>query len=229
MRVVVANCTQGEWHRGGTLGGVRGWRRGRASVSLACLVGLVFAGGMPGVLQGEAVAQDAAARPTVAERVKVCAACHGEDGNSRTANIPSLAGQPEFFVMNQLFLMREGVRRIEPMAPLVKDMTDADLQNLARHFATLAPRASDEAVDPALVKRGAALAEQKRCASCHLPSLAGQEQMPRLARQRIDYMLQALKAYRDNTRTGADTQMTAVVVGSSDADLAALAHYAASR
>jgi cytochrome c553 len=184
---------------------------------------------VPGGMQGDAEAQGVATRPTVAERVKVCAACHGEDGNSRIANIPSLAGQPEFFVMNQLFLMREGVRRIEPMAPLVKDMTDADLQNLAKHFAALAPRASDEAVDPALVKRGAALAEQKRCASCHLPSLAGQEQMPRLARQRIDYMLQALKAYRDNTRTGADTQMTAVVVGSSDADLAALAHYAASR
>ena len=33
-----------------------------------------------------------------------------------------------------------------------------------------------------------------RCSSCHLPSLAGQEQMPRLARQRIDYMIEAMKA-----------------------------------
>src|SRR2546428_707277 len=49
----------------------------------------------------------------VAERAKLCAACHGEDGNSRTANIPSLAGQPEFFIINQLFLMREGVRKVE--------------------------------------------------------------------------------------------------------------------
>jgi cytochrome c553 len=53
--------------------------------------------------------------------------------------------------------------------------------------------------------------------------------MPRLAGQRLDYMTDALKAFRDNQRSGADTLMTAAVVGLSDADLAALAHYAASR
>ncbi len=53
--------------------------------------------------------------------------------------------------------------------------------------------------------------------------------MPRLAKQRVDYMTGALKALRDDQRTGADTQMSATVFGVSDADLAALAHYAASR
>ncbi len=32
------------------------------------------------------------------ERIKLCGGCHGEDGNSRMENIPSLAGQPEFFI-----------------------------------------------------------------------------------------------------------------------------------
>ena len=36
----------------------------------------------------------------------------------------SLAGQPAFFVLNQLFLMREGVRKVEAMAPIVKDLKD---------------------------------------------------------------------------------------------------------
>jgi cytochrome c553 len=53
--------------------------------------------------------------------------------------------------------------------------------------------------------------------------------MPRLAKQRIDYMIEALKAFRDNKRSGADTLMSATVYGVSDADLEALAHYAASR
>ena len=53
--------------------------------------------------------------------------------------------------------------------------------------------------------------------------------MPRLAGQRIDYMIDAMKAYRDNKRSGADTAMTAVVIGVSDEDLTALAHYAASK
>jgi cytochrome c553 len=53
--------------------------------------------------------------------------------------------------------------------------------------------------------------------------------VPRLAKQRVDYLIHALKDYRDNTRTGADTIMSIVVAGVPDGDLAALAHYAASR
>lgn len=172
----------------------------------------------------------AAAQPApLAELIKQCATCHGEDGNSKLEKIPSLAGQPEFFILNQLFLMREGVRRIEAMQPFVKDLKDEDLQALAGHFSKLQPKASEEKVDPDLVTRGAALSERLRCASCHLPTLVGQEQMPRLARQRIDYMVDTMKSYRDNTRQGADTAMTAAIVGVSDADLTALAHYAAQR
>ena len=165
----------------------------------------------------------------LAERIQLCGACHGEDGNSRMENIPSLAGQPEFFILNQLFLMREGVRRIEVMMPLVKDLKDDEMDALAKHFSKLTPKASDEPIDSALVKRGGELAATLRCASCHLPTLAGQEQMPRLAKQRVDYMIYALKAFRDDKRSGADTLMTSVVLGKSDADLAALAHYAAAR
>ena len=53
--------------------------------------------------------------------------------------------------------------------------------------------------------------------------------MPRLAKQRIDYLIQSLKEFRDGTRTGADTLMSDAVAGLPDADLAALAHYSASR
>ncbi len=68
------------------------------------------------------------------ERIQQCAGCHGEDGNSRLENIPSLAGQPEFFVMNQLVLMREGVRRIEAMMPFVKDLKDDDIDRSGQAF-----------------------------------------------------------------------------------------------
>jgi len=144
-------------------------------------------------------------------------------------NIPSLAGQPEFFVMNQLILMREGVRRIEPMTDVVKDLKDEDVLALAAHFAKAAPARTPEPVDPVRAAAGAPLAEKLRCASCHLPTYGGQEQIPRLAGQRIDYMAAAMKAYRDNARSGADTQMAAVVYGLTDAQIEALAHYASSK
>jgi cytochrome c553 len=171
----------------------------------------------------------AAAAQALPERIQQCGGCHGEDGNSRLENIPSLAGQPEFFVLNQLFLMREGVRRIEPMMPFVKDLKDDDLNGLAQHFSKLEPKPSGEPIDAALAQRGGELAAKLRCASCHLPSMAGQQQMPRLAKQRIDYLVHSLKEFRDGTRSGAETLMSATVAGLSDDDLTALAHFATSR
>lgn len=164
-----------------------------------------------------------------AERLRQCAACHGEDGNSQLEKVPSLAGQPAFFVVNQLFLMREGVRKVEPMLPMVKELKDAEIDALASHFAALAPKPAGEPADPTLARRGADLAARHRCASCHRQTMAGQDQMPRLARQRIDYLVHSLKEFRDGTRSGADTLMSSVVAGLSDADLAALAHFVTSR
>ena len=43
--------------------------------------------------------------------------------------------------------------------------------------------------------------------------------MPRLARQRIDYLIETLKSYRDSPRPGADTAMSAAIAGASDADI----------
>ena len=165
----------------------------------------------------------------LAERIALCATCHGEDGNSRMEKIPSLAGQPEFFIQNQLVLMRERVRKVEAMDPFVRDLTDREIATLAQHYAALAPKPSGEMVDAKRAARGADLAVRLRCGSCHLPTLAGRQQMPRLAKQRIDYLFEALKAFRDDKRSGADTLMSAAVYGVSDADLMALAHYSASR
>jgi len=166
---------------------------------------------------------------SVVERIKQCAACHGEDGNSQMANLPSLAGQPEFFIINQLFLMREGVRKVDAMAALVKDLKDGDLQALAKHYAAQPPKASGEPIDPALAQRGSELAATRRCGSCHQPALTGADQIPRIAKQRVDYLVTALKELRDGKRPGADTLMSQAVAGLSDADLTALAHFAASR
>ena len=125
--------------------------------------------------------------------------------------------------------MREGVRKVEAMAPIVKDLKDEDLRALSEHYSKLPAKRSDEPVDAALAKRGEEIASHRVCRSCHLPTLAGQEQVPRLARQRVDYLIQALKEFRDTTAPGGDTAMSANLAGASDADLVALAHYSASK
>ena len=69
--------------------------------------------------------------------------------------------------------MREGVRKVEAMAPIVKDLKDDDLTACRSTSPSLPAKRSDEPVDPALAKRGAEIATQRRCGSCHLPNLAG--------------------------------------------------------
>jgi cytochrome c553 len=66
---------------------------------------------------------------------------------------------------------------------------------------------------------------------CGLPpsGIDRADQIPRLAKQRVDYLIPALNELRDGRRPGADTLMSQVVAGLSDADLTALANFAASR
>ena len=86
---------------------------------------------------------------------------------------------------------------------------------------------SDEPVDPALAKKGAEIADAAALQLLPSAEPGRQEQMPRLARQRIDYLIESLKSYRDTPRPGADTAMSADS-RRDDADIVALAHYAAS-
>lgn len=65
----------------------------------------------------------------------------------------------------------------------------------------------------------------KPCGTCHLPSDAGQPQMPRLAAQREDCRVHSMREFRDNKAQGRDTMMNGVLRGLSCRDIAELAHY----
>jgi cytochrome c553 len=173
----------------------------------------------------------AAAAPCAAqslqERLQLCGTCHGESGNSKMEKTPSLAGQPELFLTNQLILFRERLRKSDVMAPFAKGLSDVDILALAAHYSKLAPEPSSEPVDRTLAARGADLAGKMHCGSCHLPDYVGREQMPRLARQRIDYVIDSLTAYRAGSRYGVDTSMNGVMYEVSDQDIRALANFLA--
>jgi cytochrome c553 len=169
----------------------------------------------------------ALAQPTP-ERLVQCAACHGEGGRSVVPGTPSLAGQPELFIENQLVLIREGVRKVLPvMEEAVRGVKDAEIREIARYYAAQKPVAQPGKPDSALMKRGAALARKLHCANCHANDFRGREQMPRLAAQREEYLVAAMNAYRSYTRTGGDTLMAAALYGVSDEDVKALAHFLA--
>lgn len=178
--------------------------------------------------QPAGAAGDAARGQVLAQQGK-CGVCHGAQGVSALPKIPSLAGHPTDFTTLQLILMREGIRVALPMNELAKGMPDDQIEDLAAYYASLPPAPPEDRgpADPALMQAGARLAEQHRCGVCHLPDYRGRAQIPHIAGQREEYLLYALKGYRDGTRQGADTNMNEAVHGVNDAELAALAHFMA--
>jgi cytochrome c553 len=60
---------------------------------------------------------------------------------------------------------------------------------------------------------------------CHLGGFLGQNEIPRIAGQRFDYVLKQLADFKARRRTNDAGNMTAVSKTLSDADIENLAHY----
>jgi cytochrome c553 len=172
-----------------------------------------------------ACAADVAAGKAKAE---ICAPCHGENGISQTENIPSLAGQPDMFIQWQLVFFRAGARKNEQMQPIAADISNDDVRNLGAYFAELTPAKGPSDDNPDLSKKGAEAAVGRRCASCHTDSFAGTKGVARLAGQREEYLLKALRDYKSGVRSGGSMAVMAdVAYPLSDEEITALAHYLA--
>ena len=180
------------------------------------------------VATGVALAQPAPPKgdPVRGEtKVAACAACHGDAGRAPIAGMPSLAAQPEQYLTLQMILLREGLRDIPQMAPFIKGLTDRDLIDIAAYYMRQPLPKTITVRNAAIYARGAALSKGMGCGSCHREDYSGQNQVPRIAGQREDYLAETLKAYRADTRVGTDTNMNGIVRQLSDDDLSAMAHY----
>jgi cytochrome c553 len=172
-------------------------------------------------------AQPAAAQ-TVQERLPTCLACHGENGQSQNPGVPSLGGQQAFYVTVQLLMFRERMRVVEPMNDMAKGLSDDDLRSFADIISKLPPpRPPDGPLDDARIERALALVQQNRCNFCHTATFAGQDNVPRIADQREDYLVKALRGYKDNSRHGYDASMADVIAPITDEQIPDLAYYVA--
>jgi cytochrome c553 len=162
------------------------------------------------------------------ERLAPCLGCHGASGRSETPDVPSLGGQPSFYLTVQLLMFRERMRAVEPMTGMLQGASDDTLRAMAEALAKLPPpRPNAEEPDAARSAHTRALIQQHRCNICHRADFSGEENVPRLAGQREEYLLESLRGYKDNSRRGYDTQMADVAAPLSDADMADLAYFLA--
>lgn len=161
-------------------------------------------------------------------KAELCVGCHGENGISQTENIPSLAGQKDLFIQWQIVYFRAGTRKNEAMAPVIEQLSNEDVRNLAAYFAQLPPPKPPTDTNPDLSAKGKQAAVGRRCTSCHTDSFAGTKGVARLAAQRQEYLVKALHDYKSGVRYGgAQAAMTDVAYPLSDEEITALAHYLA--
>jgi cytochrome c553 len=169
-----------------------------------------------------------AAAASIEERAAPCLACHGEKGQSQTPEIPSLGAQRQDFVLVQLYMFREKLREVDIMNEMAKGMTDDDLRGFSEFISKLpAPSPPPDAPDPARSARAQDVIAKNRCNFCHAPDFAGQDQIPRIAAQREDYLLKSLRGYKSGERRAYDPAMSSVVEPLNDQDFIDLAYYLA--
>lgn len=166
----------------------------------------------------------------------ICSACHGQDGNSSVSAWPKIAGQHPDYAARQSRLIREQLRDVPQMYPMVMNLTDQDLLDLAAYYAQfeIQPGVADEA----LVERGSALFQAgdldagiPACSGCHGPAGDGipGAHYPKLRGQHADYTADRLQRYRSGENNGEKDPysniMVAVSRNLSDADIQALSSY----
>lgn len=108
--------------------------------------------------------------------VKRCEGCHGQDGNSIIPVIPSIAGFSYEGFLNTIDVFRDNERIAmefqspgEPetvMNEIARDLSDEDIETLARYFSERPFLPIRQAVDEELASRGAILHKQQ-CERCH--------------------------------------------------------------
>ena len=152
-----------------------------------------------------------------------CAKCHGEDGNSKVAGTPTLAGQQPHYLVAAIQEYHQGERATAAMKAMLPDASKLELENLALYFATQSPvqRAAPTRGDP---KAGEPLSAM--CGGCHgSHGVSADAATPSLAGQDAQYLIKATKAYR-TTRKNWGMQRYVAGLGDVDIDNVA-AFYAA--
>lgn len=154
-----------------------------------------------GLLSGQVMAAgDAEAGK---QKAAVCAACHGQDGNSAAAMYPKLAGQGAPYTVKQLQDFKSGARENAIMQGQAAGLSEQDMQDLAAYYASQSIETGT--ANPEYVAHGEKVwrggnpeTGVPACTGCHGPAGDGVEAaaFPALGGQHAGYIESQLKAFR---------------------------------
>jgi len=169
------------------------------------------------------------AKPTLAERVVICATCHGERGVPIDPSIPVIWGQQQGYLYLQLRDFKSGDRKNELMSQIAAPLERDEMMALAEYFSAkpwpnLAQKPASDADTATALRTNVAVA----CTGCHLGEYQGASTVPRLAGQGRDYLLLSMKGFRSGLRAN-NPGMSDLMRATAESDLAAMANYLAGR
>jgi cytochrome c553 len=113
------------------------------------------------------------------------------------------------------------------MSPMAANLSDRDMQDLAAYFTAQKAVNANTAADSAKAEKGAAVARREHCESCHAKGFVGQQHIPRVAGQGLDYLRVQLKGFRSGTRPDIDGSMASASQTLSDDDIENLSAFLA--
>jgi len=160
-----------------------------------------FAGLPPAPVQAAPASVEQAYREG-AEFAAVCVDCHGERGFSTTEGVPSLAGQQPAYLIVATQEYADGSRGHAGKEKMLSELDQVDIEKMAMYFAAQAP---DRREPPPFGDPAAGEALTATCGSCHgARGVSHDPLVPNLAGQEPNYLVSALKAYRDHQRSHED-------------------------
>lgn len=152
-------------------------------------VALYFASQAPAERGPPSFGDPAAGEPLTA----VCGGCHGAHGVSTDTATPNLAGQDARYLVNAVKAYPKS-RRHESMESYVGDLSQTDIENIAAFYAIQKSRPSEQ---------GRTIVQDliAKCDRCHAAGVDNASMaVPKISGQDKDYLVMALRAYRDNRR-----------------------------
>ena len=132
--------------------------------------------------------------PAAAEaKTAFCGGCHGPLGVSTDAATPSLAGQDPDYLVNSTKAYRIA-RKHPAMQRAVAGLSDNDIENIAAYYSVQKSRPAED---------GQKLVQglTEKCNRCHGSDARNTAMaVPNLRAQDMDYLIMALRSYRDDRR-----------------------------
>jgi cytochrome c553 len=132
--------------------------------------------------------------PNAGEKLSaVCSGCHGLQGVSSDSATPSLAGQDQQYLVGAIKEYRTSRKR-ESMRTYVQGISDRDIGDITAFYALQKPKAPEKG-------RTVVQEQVERCNRCHAPGVESPSlAIPRIQGQDKDYLVMAMREYRDGRR-----------------------------